>query len=337
VKACIEAIEYALPERRVSNDDLARAHPDWDMEALAHHTGVLERRICAPDETAVDLGVTAAEGLLERTGTVPLSIGALVVCSQSPDHLITPNSCILQHRLDLPTGIPAFDFNHACSGYVYGLFLAKSLIQSGAADPVLFVTADSYSRFVYPGDRSTVTLFGDGATATLIRGADDGDAGIGEFVLGTDGGGAATFMIEAGGARVPSSEETGQPFVDRGGSVTTRDHVRMDGLKVLAFARKRVPSAVRELLAKTNLTMDDLDLVVLHQASAISLDYLEKWLDVPEEKRFRNVSQVGNTISSSIPIALRDAERAGRLKPGMRVLLVGYGAGLSWGACVVDW
>jgi 3-oxoacyl-[acyl-carrier-protein] synthase-3 len=239
--------------------------------------------------------------------------------------------------MQLPTSIPAFDFTHACSGHVYGLYFAKALVASGAADCILLLTADTYSRHLHPDDRSTVTLFGDGGAATLIRAATDGGGEIGEFCIGTDGGSSSIFAIAAGGARLPRSAETAKSFVDPGGSTSSPEHIHMDGPGVLAFVRKRVPAMVRELLAKTQTTLDDVDLVVCHQGSGMTLDYVERWLSLPPEKTFRNIANVGNTVSASIPIALRDAELAGRLRPGMRVMLVGFGVGLSWAACLVDW
>ncbi len=337
MKATIAGIECALPERRVSNADLARQHPDWEMDKIAERAGVFERRICAADETALDLGERASEALLERLEVPRAEVDALIMCTQTPDYIMPPNACLLQHRLELPTAIPAFDFTHACSGFVYGLFMANSLIVSGAASSILLVTADTYSRRLHPEDRSTVTLFGDGGAATLVRSAAEGQGEIGEFCMGTDGGNAEIFAIEAGGARVPRSPETAAPRVDQGGSVSSREHINMDGTRVLAFVRKRVPALVHELLAKTKLSLDDIDLVIFHQGSAMTLDYVERWLSIPPEKTFRNIATVGNTVSASIPIALRDAERAGRLQKGMRVMLVGFGVGLSWGACLVNW
>jgi len=337
MKATLVGIEFALPERRVTNADLSRQHPDWDMEKIAERTGVLERRFCAPDETALDLGQQASRQLLERLEFSPADIGALIMCTQSPDYLMPPNACLLQDRLNLRTSIPAFDFTHACSGYIYGLLLAKSLVTSGAVSSVLLVTADSYSRYLHPDDRSTITLFGDGGAASLIRGTPGGSGEIGEFSIGTDGGSAGIFMIEAGGARVPRSPETRQPITDATGRVQSAEHIQMDGPAVLAFVRKRVPQAIEELLSKVGHGMEAVDLVVVHQASALSLDYLQRWLKLPPEKSFSNISHVGNLVSASIPVALREAELAGRLRPGMRVMLVGFGVGLSWGACLVDW
>jgi 3-oxoacyl-[acyl-carrier-protein] synthase-3 len=190
---------------------------------------------------------------------------------------------------------------------------------------------------MHPDDRSTMTLFGDGGAASLIRAAEGGRAEIGDFSIGTDGRSAEIFMIEAGGARVPRSDQTRNPVTDPTGSVRSAEHIEMDGPAVLAFVRKRVPQAIEELLSKAGHGMEAVDLVVAHQASALSLEYLQRWLKLPPEKSFSNISHVGNLVSASIPIALREAELAGRLRPGMRVMLVGFGVGLSWGACLVDW
>jgi 3-oxoacyl-[acyl-carrier-protein] synthase III len=330
-RARIVGIEAQLPELRVSNADLARAHPDWRMSEVEKKTGVFARRICAPGETAADLAETACRRLLERLGVARDSLDALVFCTQSPDHIMPPNACLLQHRLGLPSRVAAFDYTLACSGYVYGLWLADSLVRSGACQRVLLVTGDTYSRYLHPDDRSTVTLFGDGAAATVIERSDVDKAGIGPFVLGTDGGKAERFMIRAGGARVPQVP----------GSIEdprrSPNHVCMDGPGVMAFVHERMPGAVTQLLADARITMEDVELVIFHQASQLSLDYLVHWLRLASEKVFFDLAEVGNTVSASIPITLRHAELAGRLRPGMRVLLVSFGVGLSWGVCLVDW
>jgi 3-oxoacyl-[acyl-carrier-protein] synthase-3 len=337
MKATLAGIEFALPKRLLTNADLRREHPDWDMEKIAERTGVLERHFCAPDETALDLGVQASRQLLERLNISTSDVGAVIMCTNSPDYILPSNACLLQDRLNLPTSIPAFDFTLSCSGYIYGLFIAKSLIASGAVPSVLLVTGDSYSRFMHPDDRSTVTLFGDGGAATMICSAEGGPSGIGEFTLGTDGRSGESFRIEAGGARVPHSEETAKLITDSSGSVRSADHIEMDGRAVLAFVRNCVPPMIEELLSIAGHGMEAVDLVVFHQASALSLEYLQRWLKLPPEKTFSNIHHVGNLVSASIPIALREAELEDRLRPGMKVMLVGFGVGLSWAACLVDW
>jgi 3-oxoacyl-[acyl-carrier-protein] synthase-3 len=337
MKACIAGIEIDLPERVVTNADLAREHPDWDMDKIADRTGVLERHVCADDETALDIGQRASERLFERLNYSPDDVGGVIFCTQTPDYLVPGNSGLLQDRLNLRTSIPAFDITHGCSGYVYGLFIAESLVLSGAAKSILLVNADSYLRLLHPDDRSTVPLLGDGGAASLICAVEGGPREIGEFSIGTDGRNADIFMIEAGGARVPRSEETCKPLSNSTGLVWTAEHVKMEGLAVLAFVYKRVPQAVKELLAKAGHGMEAVDLVVPHQASALTLENIQRWLKLPDEKCLNNMSDVGNLASASIPVALRKAELDGRLRPGMKVMLVAYGVGLSWGACLVDW
>jgi 3-oxoacyl-[acyl-carrier-protein] synthase-3 len=337
MKACIAGIEIDLPQRVMTNADLAREHPNWDMDKIAERTGVLERHVCADGETALDIGQRASERLLERLNLSPNDVGGVVFCTQTPDHIVPGNSGLLQDRLKLPTSIPAFDITHGCSGYVYGLFIAKSLVMSGAAKSILLVNADSYLRLLHPDDRSTITLLGDGGAASLICAVEEGPGEIGEFSIGTDGRNADIFMVEAGGMRVPRSAETCKPIVDSTGSVRTAEHVKMEGVSVLAFVHKRVPQAVEELLAKAGHDMEAVDLVVPHQASGLTLEYIRRWLKLPEEKCLSNMSKVGNLASASIPVALRKQELAGGLRPGMKVMLVAYGVGLSWGACLVDW
>lgn len=334
VDAYIAAVDYALPARQVTNAELARQHPEWRMNQVALRSGVDTRHWCAPSETALDLGEAACRTLLTRTGFERDRIDAVLFCTQSPDYVMPPNACLLQHKLDLPRSVAALDYSLACSGFIYGLYLANALVRSRAARHVLLVTAETYSKWMHPGDRGPATLFGDGAAATLVS---VGAPGIGGFGLGSDGSGAASFMVPAGGARRPRSSETSKAELDRSGNLRSAQDIYMDGAAVLDFVKKEVPALVRALLSREQLTLDEIDLVMFHQGSRLTLDYLHKALRVPAHKQFDNLAAVGNTVSASIPIALRAAERQGRLKPGMRVLLVGFGVGLSWGACVVDW
>ena len=334
MKAHIAAIEYALPERCVTNEELDRLHPEWSVHKVAQWTGVYQRYICAEDETSVDLATVACERLFERGEVAREDVGAIIVCSQSPDYIMPPNATLLHRRLGLPMSVAAFDYTLACSGYIYGLFMAKAFIESQLLDNIILVTAESYSKYIHPNDRGTVTLFGDGAAATLIR---RGDKGVGEVAIGTDGSGGECFSIPAGGTRTPKSAKTSIETVDASGNVRTPENIFMDGQAVLSLIKQQVPGCVRGLLSKSGYTSDDICLYVFHQSSKLSLDYLEKSLRIPPEKVWRNLERVGNTVSASIAIAIRDAELAGRIVPGSRLLLAGFGVGFSWGACIVDW
>ena len=332
--ACIAAIDYALPERRISNEMLAERHPTWQMDQVVLRTGVKERAWCSASETALDLAEVACQKVLAHADWAVNDVDVVLFCTQSPDHVMPPNACLLQDRLGLSKTVAALDFSLACSGFIYGLYLAKALIGSGAARRVLLVTAETYSKWMHPDDRGPLTLFGDGAAATLIAG---GRTGIETIVVGTDGHSASTFMIPAGGARCPASEKTKQPVTDQSGNVRTAENIYMNGGAVLDFVKKEIPSFVRGLLKQARLTLDSVDLVIFHQASQITLDHLNHALHIPPNKQFSNITYVGNTVSASIPMALRDAELQGVLKPNMRVLLVGFGVGLSWGGCILTW
>ena len=334
VKAQIAAIEYALPDQCVTNDDLDRLHPDWSIHEVAKRTGVSTRFICRKNETALDLATAACEGLFEREVVAREDVGAIIVCTQSPDYIMPPNATLLQDRLGLPLSIGAFDYTLACSGFIYGLFMGKALIESQMLDNIILVTAEAYSKYIHPSDRGTMALFGDGAAATLLR---RGANGVGECVLGTDGAGGDRFIVPAGGVRIPRSGETCIQKVDASGNVRSQENIYMDGPAVLTFVKQRVPVCVRTLLSKTGYVYDDISLFIFHQASALSLDYLERALAIPMEKTYRNLDRVGNTVSASIPIAIRDAQLEGLIAPGSRLLLAGFGVGFSWGACIVDW
>lgn len=297
-------------------------------------TGVRERYVCAEGETSLDLAMTACEKLFLRGKVTKKDVGAIILCSQSPDYIMPPNSTILHRRLGLPMSVTAFDYTLACSGYIYGLFMAKAFIESNLLDNIILVTAEAYSKYINVDDRGTVTLFGDGAAATLIR---RGEKGVATIELGTDGSGGDCFNVPAGGTRIPKTAETRVETVDDSGNIRTLENIHMDGQAVLKLIKQQVPDCVRSVLGKGGYSHEDIDLYVFHQSSKLSLDYLERSLRLPAEKVWRNLELVGNTVSASIPIAIRDAELAGRIVPGNRLLLAGFGVGFSWGACVVDW
>lgn len=334
LRARIAAIDYALPAKALSNAELAQAYPSWRLELVAKRTGVFSRHIAQPHETALDLSEVACRKLFKRTGLDPRKVEGLLVCTQTPDYIMPPNSCLLQDRLKISKNAAAFDFTLACSGFIYGLFLADSLIKSGAMANLLLVTADTYSRLIHPGDRATRALFGDGAAATFIEA---GQEGLGDFLLGSDGSGGNCFIVRAGGARNPRTPQTGSVSKNRSGNLRSPEHIEMDGPQVLAFVKREIPGCVKGLLRKAGKAPGDIDLIIPHQASQLALDFLAKSLGFPAEKFFFNLKHIGNTVSASIPIALRDAELAGVLVRGQTVLLIGFGVGLSWGACLVNW
>jgi 3-oxoacyl-[acyl-carrier-protein] synthase-3 len=335
MKAFLDSIRVALPEAVVDNHQLAGEFPGWSADKIYEKTGIRERRVSGSSECASDLAVTAAELLLAGRGYERSRIDFLLNCTQTPDYVLPTTACLLQDRLRLPQTCGALDYNLGCSGYVYGLGLAKALIASGQARQVLLITADTYSKLMHPLDRSVRTIFGDAATATLIR-ADARDMLIGPFVYGTDGSGAGNLIVPCGGMRqryLPDAE----PMRDASGNARTDNDLWLNGPEIFNFTLRVIPETVAALLQRADLCIADVDLFVFHQANRFMLEHLRKKLGVPPEKFVFALEHVGNTVSSSIPIALQEAEDRGQLKSGNLVMLVGFGVGYSWAATLIRW
>jgi 3-oxoacyl-[acyl-carrier-protein] synthase-3 len=333
----ILAIESYLPQRRETIDDVRAEYPHWPVDKIAAKTGIRARRLAAEDETAGDLAFHAATALLQKHPQWRTEIDYLIYCSQSPDHLIPSTACVLQHRLGLSENCGAYDFQLGCSGYVYGLQMAHALIAAKEARRVLLVTSDTYSKYIHPGDRTVRMLFGDGASATLIIDDEEQTSALGPFVVGTDGGGAPNLIVPAGGFRLPRSEQTSAEYVDAAGCVRSQNHLYMDGQAVFSFAISRVPPLVAATLDRAGLTVADIDWFVYHQANRFMLENLAICSNIPREKMVYYLEEVGNTVSSSIPMAIEHYVNQGRIVRGQRLLLVGFGVGYSWGACVIEW
>jgi 3-oxoacyl-[acyl-carrier-protein] synthase-3 len=331
----IAQIAYHLPEKTLTNDELSSLYPEWSAERIFEKTGIRERRVSAAGETALDLAEQACAKLLREGGVDKGTIDFLLLCTQSPDYYLPTSACLLQARLGLARSCGALDFNLGCSGFVYGLSLAKGLIAGGVAKRVLLATAETYSKLIHPMDKSVRTIFGDAAAATLVDGG--GALGIGEFALGTDGAEPAHVIVPAGAMRRPRSGETGLAREDESGNVRSDDNIFMNGPEIFNFTLDVVPETLERTLALNGLAKQDVDLFVFHQANVFMLTALRRAIKIPEDKFFVDIADIGNTVSSSIPIALARAEAKGRLKAGMKVMVVGFGVGLSWGATVLTW
>lgn len=334
MRLTIRDIEYSLPERVVTNEELHRANPSWDMKNVELRTGVLTRHIAGTNETALDLAYSACLKLFSKHPELSSNVDALIFCTQSEDHIMPPNCCLLHRRLGLHDKVFAFDFNLACSGFVYGLALAQGLVSARIARNILFVTGDTYSKFINPGDRSATVLFGDGAAVTWLA-PGGSDSGLIDIECATYGKGADTFIIPAGGCRQPKSVLTAAVNVDRSGNIRSSEDIHMNGMEVLNFVKTKVPQQVLALLSRNSLGMQDLDLILFHQASQVALDSLAQVLDISPVQTFSNLKQVGNTVSASLPILLKDAIDTGRAKPGDKIALVAFGVGLSYGSCLL--
>ncbi|MBT9150765.1 MAG: 3-oxoacyl-(acyl-carrier-protein) synthase 3 [candidate division WS2 bacterium] len=329
----IKAIEYALPEKILTNEELAQIYGGWTAEDIKNKTGIASRHVASEDECASDIAVKAAKKLFESGVVDSSEIDFILLATQSPDYHLPTTACLIQDRLGIPQTAGALDFNLGCSAYIYGLAMAKSLINTGISKNVLLLTADTYTKYIHPLDRSTRTLFGDAASATLI--CDDGHT-IGDFDFGTDGSGKDVLIIPSGGAKLSRSEATAKEQ-EHNGSVWSQDNLFMDGPEVFNFTIRVVPQSVKNILKKHNLTLDDISLFIFHQANKFMLEFLRKKIVITKEKFYVNMQDIGNTVSSTIPIALKRAEEERRLNKGDKILLVGFGVGLSWGSTIITY
>lgn len=325
MKAYIKKIAYYLPEKIEENA----------ANRLTEKTGIYRRHICAADETALNLAVRAARKLLVTT-ELTQSIDYLILCTQSPDYYLPTTACLLQNELGLATTIGATDINLGCSGYVYGLGLAKGLIESGQAQNVLLVTAETYSKRINDKDNAVKPLFGDAAAATLIVGEDTEADGIEALVYGTDGSGASKLIIPVGGTRNPYDKTELVTTTDARGNTRTNRDLYMNGSGIMKFALENVPPLVKKVLNKANLSRDAIDYYVFHQANKFMLDYLQEKCELMALPYWNAVREYGNTGSNSIPIALADMLQANDCKKLKRVMIAGFGVGLSMAGAIIN-
>ena len=330
--ASVCAIEYFLPQSTLSTQELSTLFPEWSVAKIDAKTGIECRHVSAAGECSSDLAVEAAKKLFASGACRPEEIDYVLLCTQSPDYFLPTTACLVQNRLGIPVTAGALDFNLGCSGYVYGLGLAEALICSGQASGVLLLTAETYSKFLNPLDRSVRTIFGDAAAATFITATQTATPSLGPFVYGTDGAGGENLMVPAGGMRRPHSVATSVEAKDEQGNRRAPDNLFMNGPEIFNFTLSAVPDTVQRLLRKSALSLDQVDLFVFHQANRYMLDHLRKRLAIPAEKFVFAMKDCGNTVSSTIPIALKHASASGQLRKDSLVMLVGFGVGYSWGA-----
>ena len=326
----IKAISYYLPEITVSNEVLASEFPEWSVGKIAKKVGVNNRHVVTKDQCASDIAEQAVRRLLIENGIDKNCIDFLLFCTQSPDYFLPTTACLLQDRLGLGIRCGALDFNLGCSGFVYGLALAKGLIESDTAKNVLLVTAETYSRHIHKRDKGNRTIFGDASAAILV--STSGFAEIGSFDLGTDGSGGNNLIVKSGAMR--HREKFEDISFDKSGNPISSDHLYMNGPEIFNFTLETVPELVDNVIKKNGVDKESIDLYVFHQANKYMLDCLFDLMEVEEEKAFVYMSDVGNTVSSTIPIALFEAKKAQKLHGN--VLIAGFGVGYSWGGCVLS-
>jgi len=329
MKTFIKAISYYLPDETLTNEQLSQEFPEWTVEKIASKIGVNERHIAAENETAADMGIQAAEKLFTEHKIDRSKIDFLLFCTQSPDYFLPTSACVMQDILGLPTTCGALDFNLGCSGYIYGLSLAKGLICGNMAKNVLLITSETYTKHMHSKDKGNRTIFGDAAAATLI--STEGYAEVGDFSFGTDGSGAENLIVKTGAFREknPKNDLT----FDDTNFVRSSDYLFMDGSEIFNFTSRAVPVLVEDVLSKNNLRRENIDLFVFHQANKFMINFLRKQLEIEKDKFFVFMENVGNTVSSTIPIALYEAQKQNILEGN--ILLAGFGVGYSWGATIL--
>ena len=323
-------IEYYLPDKILTNHQLAKQFPDWSSEKIEKKVGVKERHIVRENETALDLALIAGKKILKNYDKDKIDF--LLFCTQSPEYYLPSGACILQDRLDLNKTIGAFDYNLGCSGFVYGLALAKSLITSKIATNILLITSETYTKHIHSKDKGNKTIFGDAAAATIIEKSETEK--IGEFVLGTDGSGYKNLIVPNGGLRNRYNNNVKEIY-EGSGSIRTDNNLYMNGPEIFNFTIKVVPKVASKTLEKNKISLEGVDYIIFHQANKYMNDYLRKKIGISKEKYYSNLLYTGNTVSSTIPIAIKDSLDNEIIKKNDKVLIIAFGVGYSWGGTII--
>ncbi|TWP25138.1 ketoacyl-ACP synthase III [Apibacter muscae] len=323
MKAYINHISYYLPEEKFTNLDIETLFPEWNSEKIISKIGIKTRHIVSQDQLVSDIATNAINKLCNETNIDKSKIDYLILCTQSPDYLLPTTACIVQEKAGLSTSCAAIDINQGCSGYIYGLTLAKGLIISEIAKKVIFVTAETYSRYIHTQDKGNRSIFGDAATATLIT--NNGLYEIGQFELGTDGRGKENLIH--GGRRFKNDEKEQDQF-------NANNFLFMNGPEIFKFSANVIPNLITQTLKKNNGSLQSIDQFIFHQANTYMLTYLRKKINISEEKFIIDMEDYGNTVSSTIPIVLANLIKANKNKN--TILIAGFGVGYSWGATCLE-
>ncbi len=331
----IKAISYYLPDEVLTNEDLSRHFPTLRIDDLTRLTGVHERHISGQDETAVDLAINSAERLFEEHHIDRGEIDFVLLNTQWSDYITPSSACVIQHSLGISQAAGTLDISQGCTGYIYGLSMAKGLIETGQAQQVLLLTSETITKSVHPEDKSNRAIFGDGASASLITRSEEPDSGIGGFMFGTDGSGFEEIIIRYGGARFPLNRYQAEDYKDSYGNIRNESCFFMNGSAIVTFSVKVVPKIPDASLKKAGLAFEEVDFFIFHQANRIILETIMKKNGIPADKTIIYLEKVGNTVSSTIPIALYHALEKGQVKKGDTVLLAAFGVGLSWAGTII--
>lgn len=330
MNVCIKSISSYLPQHVLTNEMLADEFPEWSVNKISEKLGINERRI-SYDETVLSMAINASKRLFDKSGLLPKDVDFIILCTQSPDYILPTTACLLQNELGIPVTVGAIDFNQGCSGYIYGLSLAKGLIYANIAKNVLFITSETYSKYIHPSDKSNRAIFGDGATASWI--SIGSGLKIEEFVLGTDGSGAQNLIIKNGGSKSP--KQNIRDDYEEQEKFESDDFLFMNGNEIFNFTINSIPPLISNVLSKNNLHQSEIDYFVFHQANSFMLKHLRSKLEIKENKFIIDMGKTGNTVSSTIPLILENLINENHIIENSRLLLAGFGVGYSWGGVVL--
>ncbi len=325
----IEAISSFLPDGVLTNETLVAELGRWTPDEVFTKTGIRQRRVATPEQTALDLAAGAVQKLFAGR---PAAADFLLLCTQTGDYKLPSSACLLQARAGLPSSCGALDINLACSGFVYGLAVAEGLLANGAAQRVVLATSDTYTHYIHKQDAVCRPIFGDGAAATLLSTMARGR--ITGFEFGTDGAHALSMYLPAGGEKLREFRAHHAGATAHPGDP---EFIRMNGPEIYNFTLHVVPASVNATLSKSGCPVEAVDHFVFHQANAFMLESLRRKMNLPRDKFVIEMADTGNLVSASIPVVLERMLADGRIKPGTRTLLCGFGVGLSWGSCLVEW
>lgn len=319
MEAYIKSISTYFPIKSYTNEQIEKDFPEWEGEQIVKKIGIKNRFISDDNETSSGMATRAIMTLIDENNIDKNSIDFLLVCTQSPDYNLPTTACIVQDNCGLPISCGALDFNQGCSGYIYGLSLAKGLIAAKVAKNIILVTSETYTKYIHKKDKGNRSIFGDAATATLI--STEGILKIEDFVLGSDGSGAENLIVKNGGSKNKTTIDTNEP---------SENNLFMDGPVIFNFTSKMVPPLIDSVLEKNSLELSDVDQFIFHQANTFMLNYLRKKIKIDQDKFVIDMENYGNTVSSTIPIVLKNLMNTDSLKNN--VVLAGFGVGYSWGA-----
>jgi len=337
MKAYINGISYYLPEKILVNEELSKMHPEWSVEKISEKTGIYQRHISSDNEYSSDMALSAIELFFAEHIITKDKIDFILFCTQSPDYSLPTTACIIQDKAGLSKTCGALDFNLGCSGYIYGLGLAKGLVETGQAKNLLLITSETYTKLINKKDKTNKTIFGDAASVSLITSEPNDDyfkASLDKFVYGTDGSGFENLIVKNSGIKKHTKKSINN-YDENGDYKSNDDFLYMNGKEIFQFTSFEVPLLINKTLIENSLEIEDVDMFVFHQANEFMLSFVRKRCKIPEEKFFVSIKDVGNTVSSSIPIALLRAINQKKIVSGNKVILAGFGVGLSLGATVI--